>query len=907
VTTFIWSQLRHRRSRVSALGCAIALAAISFVLLASTAKTSDLRVRGSVRTNFRNAYDILVRPRASSTQLERSERLVRDNYLSGIFGGITLRQYEIIKNIRGVDVAAPIANIGYIFAPGRIFLSIRPWLNRDPSQLYRVRQYELAQARTSRFSSYRAYVYYARRNRFEAGREITPSGAAFDVCSPFNLGKPLDRGPFDRSAGYLRCYSAQSPGKGSDAAPEVDPRGGVGVDTLLFFPILLAAIDPSQEARLLHIDRTIVSGRFLKSTDRAHVTSVPHHVRVVPVIASTKTFVDEHLLADTDRLEISNPQRVPQKLASPNAYRFVTSLPGTAIGHQSLSATQIYDRLLGSEFTSNNYWRPSETQYRVVRRGHELVPLTTTNPPNIWSNPLYPGGYFHAPPPNEDVQFRRLRVFVGSNLIRNGVLATPYFHVVGRYDVAKLPGFSPLSRVPLETYYPPELEPADDAARQALHGKALLPTENLGDYIQQPPLFLTTLQAMRPLLEPKNFSGADSKAPISVIRVRVKGVNGPDPLSMARIRAVALQVHDKTGLDVDVTAGSSPRELLLHLPAGKFGRPPLLLKEGWVKKGVSVAFLRAVDRKSLALSALILVICCFYLANGAFAVARARRTEIGTLLCLGWSRSAIFRVLLGELVLIGFVVGIVGTAVAAAVAAGFALKLSFLKTLLVLPVSVALAALAGFVPAWLAAASVPLDAVRPPVSDAPHRRRAVNGIWGMAWVNLRRLPVRTMLGAGGLCVGVAALALLLGIERAFNGTLVGTLLGNAILVRISRLDFVAIGLVILLAAFSVADVLFLNLRERAPELVTLRTSGWGEPETRRLIGLEAVGLGSLGAGGGAALALIIGIGFLDVPALPLIAAAAVTAAGGIIVALAASVAPLTQITRLTAPTVLAEE
>jgi ABC-type antimicrobial peptide transport system permease subunit len=148
---------------------------------------------------------------------------------------------------------------------------------------------------------------------------------------------------------------------------------------------------------------------------------------------------------------------------------------------------------------------------------------------------------------------------------------------------------------------------------------------------------------------------------------------------------------------------------------------------------------------------------------------------------------------------------------------------------------------------------------------------------------------------------------LLGIERAFHGTLVGTLLGNAILVRVSRLDFVALALVILLAAFSVADVLVLNLRERAAELVTLRTSGWGEAETRRLIGFEALGLGAMGALGGAALALIAGLGFLGLPPLSLIVATMAAAAGGIAVALAASVAPLSQINRLTAPTVLAEE
>jgi hypothetical protein len=159
MTRFVWAQLRHRRVRIAALGGAIALAAVSFVLLASTAKTSDLRVRGSVKSNFRNAYDILVRPTGSTTQLERSERLVRDNYLSGIFGGITLEQYETIKKIRGVDIAAPIANIGYVLPVGRLYISVSRWVDREPAQLFRVKTFDRAQGGLSRYPGWTGYVY----------------------------------------------------------------------------------------------------------------------------------------------------------------------------------------------------------------------------------------------------------------------------------------------------------------------------------------------------------------------------------------------------------------------------------------------------------------------------------------------------------------------------------------------------------------------------------------------------------------------------------------------------------------------------------------------------------------------------------------------------------------------------
>jgi len=50
--------------------------------------------------------------------------LVRENYVSGIYGGITLAQYEKVEKIPGVQVAAPIAMIGYILQRVRVPVDI---------------------------------------------------------------------------------------------------------------------------------------------------------------------------------------------------------------------------------------------------------------------------------------------------------------------------------------------------------------------------------------------------------------------------------------------------------------------------------------------------------------------------------------------------------------------------------------------------------------------------------------------------------------------------------------------------------------------------------------------------------------------------------------------------------------
>lgn len=378
-----------------------------------------------------------------------------------------------------------------------------------------------------------------------------------------------------------------------------------------------------------------------------------------------------------------------------------------------------------------------------------------------------------------------------------------------------------------------------------------------------------------------------------------------DPLSLARVRLVAEQIHDKTGLTVDITAGSSPHPVEVSLPKGRFGQPALLLREGWSKKGVSVTFLQALDRKEAGLFSLILVVGAVFLANGALAAVRTRRTEIGTLRTVGWSPRAIFLVVLGEILVVGVISGAVGTSLALLIAKLGALSLSAAAALFVLPVAVLLALAAGILPAWLASRGAPLDAVRPPVRVGVRPRR-VRGLVSLAILNVMRAPGRLFVAVAGLIVGVAALTLLLAVERGFRGSVVGTLLGNALSVQVRGADYLAVGITITLAALSVADVLYVNLRERAPEFASLRTVGWSD---RHLIFVVALAVLVSAAGSliGAAVGVGISMLVLNIPISPLAVAAGFALAAGVATALAASLVPLAQFGRLTPAAVLAEE
>lgn len=945
---FIVSGWRARPVRALVLGAGIVVAAVAFTLLTATTRSSELRVHGTVSRNFRSTYDILVRPRGARDSLEASSGLVRDNYLSGIYGGITFAEWRTIRGLPGVGVAAPVANIGYAFPETTQWLNVNSALDGAPFQLYRVRTTWVTND-GSRYPGDVEYVYYTRRGklvletRWGILSEVDRGRAGYTMpCSGFPI--PFEAsGPFDpRIRSQLSCFAAGSrldsytiPGS------YTSPRGFVGTQVTAAFPTAIAAIDPASEAELLHLNRAITRGRYLRTTDTLHTTrkttfTLP--LPLVPVLASSRTYLGERERVAVERLQIPDGVDVPralessacttgvipcpQRVAAPagasfrSGREFLERLPGTTVQRRTIPVAAVYAQLLAGSagsggrgvFSPSGIWTISSVRYRRLGGDH-LEPIPVRNSPQVWRWDGGPAGYLEAPTDNADVQYRRLAERVQQNT-SSSAAATPELQVVGRFDPTKLPGFSPLSQVPLETFYPPILTPANTAARRALDGRDYLPTQNLGGYVAQPPLLLTTLSALRDyFLNPTYFQGVPAavrRAPISVVQVRVKGVTGPNTLSEARIRLVAQEIHDRTGLDVDVTAGSSPHPLRISLPKGRFGAPPLLLWEGWSKKNASISFLKALDRKDLGLFALILLICGFFLANGALAAARARRVEIGTLLTLGWSRAHVFTAVLGELALVGLAAGLAGTGIAALLVSALSVSLPLLETLLVLPIAVVLAAVAGAAPAWLAARGTPLDAVRPAVAGG-RRARPVRSLSGLAVTNLLRVPGRAAIGGAGLALAVAALTVLFGIERAFHGAVVGTLLGNAISIQVRAADFVALALAAALAIVSVGDVLYLNLRERQAEIVTLRTLGWSEGHVRRVVSLEALllgtGAGCVGAVAGAlvvSLALGAGVG-------PVVAVAVAAAIAAALVAAAASLLPLYQFERLVAPTVLAAE
>ena len=806
---------------------------------------------------------------------------MRDNFLAGTFGGISIAQWQKILSLRNVTVAAPIANIGYVIPQATVALPINPVSSTDPHQLYRLNLTWKADNGLSSYPGGTDYVYFTPTDRFvfipgpDGGYEVAEvaAGSAKPVAMCPYLNYPNQ--PTGVNTGgeeSLSCYSSVSPTV--NTAAQFGLRSGPADIVTVNFPMMLSAVDPIQEAKLVGLPQTIVSGKYLSETEGL-AAPLAAATDGLPVIAASRSYLDDSLTADVQQLTVPAGVNVVQQLVNPDVAEvdsFLANLPGTEVQRRALSAQSSYTTLLdqlqhppaylGGLYNNGatllegavwDYWTSSGVEYQSD--GGVLAPIETSNPASTWSRGTPEGGYpLLAPPGNEDSQFQQLTVHQ-SNIADNVQTNTEGFvaiRPIGEFDPDKLPGFNPLSAVPLETYYPPVVTGATAASRKALDNEPLGPSMNLGGYVSQPPLLLTTLTALQQMLSQScyivsakdvpfctRYGVTDVADPISAIRVRVANVHGFEPIDRARILAVATAIKKATGLQVDITAGSSPTTVDVDLPAGCCGEPKLTVAEGWVRKGAALVVLNAVDAKSLVLFVLVLVVCVLFLANGAYASVRSRRTELGVLACLGWGRAALFRLVLGELALVGLATGVIGAALAEILALVLRLQLEWWHALLVVPIALGLACLAGLAPAFAATRGRPLDAVYS-VPGGGGRHRAVRHVSGIARANLLRRPARLVSGALGLFIGVAAFAVLLAVQLAFQGQVVGTALGNLVSVQVRSVDLIAAVLALLLGAFSVADVLAVNLRDRAGEQAVLAATGWrpGDVVPSRIYGRD---------------------------------------------------------------------
>jgi putative ABC transport system permease protein len=908
--------IRRRPGRALGVLAGILAAGLSFGLLTSESAVSRLQVDRTVRENFRSAYDILVRPRGAASRLESEHHLVDDGFLSGLFGGITMRQYREIARMPGVSLAAPVANVGYFIVSTQLFVPFPRRIRPTGGRVYRITLDWLVHHGLAVYPGATSYVYYTtgklRYTGTDAGLQSVPGEGQKNVCGGFGMGAAAGlhhvggrvvvvigkavTNPYAQSlTPQFYCASPRlsfaSGVRTYASSTNAEIGGELGAEVTFEFPVMIAGIDPAAEERLVGLRGAVTSGRYLQEGEgltgphpTPGLTGGRPFTRSFPVLASVDTFLDQRALISVSQLRLASGPRLSHLLASSHAYADVTrARSGPTLWRHMVSPTRAWRSVLGNfrksvrlDF-SPAYWRvgPAHDALRLNgRQGFTVTPMPVANDPQVWSDTNRTSEFLNisfAPPGSNDTWYRKLTAFGASgNTLPHGpqTFLTPTPELVGTFDPQRLRGFSPLSRVPLQTFYPPQATGANSLTRHLLGNTALGPTTNLGGYLSQPPLLLTTLAGAIALengdgdsytthiqghaVHIQAYDGASPRAPISAIQIRVAGVTGPNALSLAKISLVAEEIARRTGLSVTVTAGSSPTNVDVKLAKGRYGTPPLDLRQAWVREDVDSAIIQAEDTKDLALLGLVAVACALFVAATTYAGVRARRQEMAILGTLGWPRAAIFQLIVGEVAQIAIVAGLAATGVTVGLGVIGSLHSPALALTLITPSCLMLGIGAAVIPTFMASRTVPLAGLRGEAMPVGRHRR-VRSLPGLALAELARVPGRTLLGVATLALAVSATASLLGIEIAFRGDVAHDLLGRAVVVSVRSADIASVVLVALVGGACVADIVHSSMRERRAELASLRATGWTTEDLARLAALESLALGFAGSVLGAAI------------------------------------------------------
>jgi hypothetical protein len=820
----------------SLLLAAVLLAGLAPAVAGVTSQ-AQVRVVGVVDENWRGVYDILVRLPGARTLEEAEHNLVEPNFLTFTgSGGITVEQWEAVRELEGVEVAAPVAVVGFLetnaFQP-LVFLdaSVLP----EQTTLYRL----VARTWTTDGVTDRVLV---EEEHFLVLPPPAPTGWHTFDGGPGYAGEEFDHAYLDvgrRTSGSRLGTRIMAPVVAVDPVAEA---ALLGISPGPFAPLAEMVVEGVERTVGGFAAERLLPGGYLSNLGIRQLQRRQENLdaAVVPLVVSERFYA--RLLASVEVFQVGDPvvidpsddaSALDQAMAAAELPKEVTvglahgdysdvlrpfvitpmvlQWPGAPVPDEPPASV-----FLPAEFVAS---LPGPLRYGSTepRAGSDAVSLRLDTVGD---------GYRHL----VEVEIARLE---GAPDFES----FPFlFGAVGTFDLGDVPlPDNPLSWAPLGAYEPPGswFVAGPDGVGSA--PVELSPTFDVTGLLQPPPLAYTDIEGARMLR---------GNAPIDAIRVRVAGLAGFDEAGRAKVETVATAIVE-LGLEVDVVAGSSPQPVDLYVP-GYFedGSDLGWVEQRWSTLGAAERVLTGLSRLNQQLLMLAVAVAGLVAGGLQLVGAAARTSQAGLLWVLGWSKGRIVWWLWAESVAAGMVVLGVGVvswrwmgmdpAAVAAVGAVVALLIGF--------------GLAGAL--WATG----------------QRRRSIgrSRLWNrlVSWVrpdraagySLRRLLARpamasvtvASLAVGAAAVTVAAVAVVTATDLAGPTLLAGY---GAVSLRGYQVAMVALAAIAGFGLFALT--VRTERRHRTDEFEVLRSVGLPRPTLRRILtwqqGLVAAGAAPLAA------------------------------------------------------------
>ena len=493
----------------------------------STLADANQRVTQDITNFSRGSYDILIRPPNAQTNLEKQLNLIEENYLGIGNGGITIDEWNEIKNHPQVEIAAPVASIGLFTARERTFMT--------PKKPEEAMYYEIEYSTSDGVGIYkntdRAFLYDLG-NGF-GDFKIYPSS-----MSVFNHYVGIDIASFAFPASYHQVVAVdpEEEGKltGYDLSPLTTPsledsdayEGGK-----YSIPIMsLSDVSVPISVQFTIDDLTDINVEDVENWDRMLINVHTLHENPEGYNKLIEEFVSKKRLHQEKVYDL-----VPEANHSPFKQMLLYIDENMKL---KLANKEDNQRLgMGGAFSYHSQrigYRLSPVEYEVGNK--ETLSVKKIGVDEIYGAPIYRN--------MEEIEFYQLDKTGGNPENNDEYLG---FVENGTFSIKENTGA--LASAPLGIYGGESPYLVSDSTVK-IHPSAVP-----GSFVTTPAHGLISIDYA------KKIKG---DAPIDAIRVKVSGITGYDREAATLIQGLANEWKEK-GFTVDIVAGASLQELIVNV------------------------------------------------------------------------------------------------------------------------------------------------------------------------------------------------------------------------------------------------------------------------------------------------------------------------------------------------------
>ncbi len=110
---YSWKSIKNNRKASFLIYLSLLAIFVTAPLTISALFDIQSHVDDNIKQYARGSYDLLIRPAGSQTAIEESLGKIEENYLNFGDGGISLEEWEEMKKLDDVEIAAPVISLGY--------------------------------------------------------------------------------------------------------------------------------------------------------------------------------------------------------------------------------------------------------------------------------------------------------------------------------------------------------------------------------------------------------------------------------------------------------------------------------------------------------------------------------------------------------------------------------------------------------------------------------------------------------------------------------------------------------------------------------------------------------------------------------------------------------------------------